>query len=90
MQKWSFFAKVTDQADFDKWVKDVKNGKHQSLTWDYFWSDLFKDSIDNPVAYYSHVDKNLFNDIVMSYMMPNYKPGDMACNMSGMHMHHDM
>ncbi|WP_234366848.1 COX aromatic rich motif-containing protein, partial [Francisella tularensis] len=58
--------------------------------WGYLWSDLFKDSIDNPVAYYSHVDKNLFNDIVMSYMMPNYKPGDMASNMSGMHMHHDM
>lgn len=87
-----FYAKVTSQAVFDKWVKEVKNGKHQSLTWDYFWSDLVKDSINNPVAYYSHVDKNLFNDIVMYYMMPNYKPGDMADNMSGMgmHTHHSM
>ncbi|MFV9972202.1 MAG: ubiquinol oxidase subunit II [Francisella endosymbiont of Hyalomma asiaticum] len=86
-----FYAKVTSQSDFDKWVKEVKNGKHQSLTWDYFWNDLVKDSINNPVAYYSHVDKNLFNDIVMYYMMPNYNPGDMANNMSsmGMHMHHN-
>ncbi|MDE4944998.1 COX aromatic rich motif-containing protein, partial [Francisella tularensis] len=52
--------------------------------------DIFKDSIDNQVAYYSHVDKNLFNDIVMYYMMPNYKTGDMASNMYGMHLHHDM
>lgn len=86
-----FYVKVTSQSDFDKWVK-VKYGKHQSLTWEYFWNDLVKDSINNPVAYYSHVDKNLFNDIVMYYMMPNYKPGDMANNMSsmGIHMHHNM
>ncbi|MDE5009214.1 COX aromatic rich motif-containing protein, partial [Francisella tularensis] len=51
-----------------------KNGKHQSLTFYYFWSDLVKDSIDNPVSYYSHVDNNLFNYIVMSYMMTNYNP----------------
>ncbi|AIT09772.1 cytochrome O ubiquinol oxidase [Candidatus Francisella endociliophora] len=83
-----FYTKVTSQNDFDNWVKEVKDGKHQDLTWDYFWSDLVKDSENNPVAYYSHVDKNLFGDIVMSYMMPNYKPGDMAEGMSGMHMHH--
>ncbi|API86021.1 ubiquinol oxidase subunit II [Francisella uliginis] len=80
-----FYAKVTDQADFNKWVKEVKDGKHQSLTWNYFWKDLVKDSINNPVAYYSHVDKNLFNHIVMSYMMPNYKPENMA---NAMPMHH--
>lgn len=83
-----FYTKVTSQEDFENWVKKVKNGGHKDLTWDYFWSDLIKDSVDNPVTYYSHVDKNLFNDIVMSYMMPNYKPGDMAEGMSGKHMHH--
>ncbi|QIV95210.1 ubiquinol oxidase subunit II [Allofrancisella frigidaquae] len=81
-----FYTKVTDQDSFDKWVKEVKDGKHKSLTWDYFWKNLVKQSIDDPVTYYSHVDGNLFNDIVMSYMMPNYKPGDM----DHMHMHHSM
>ena len=72
-----FYAHVVDQGDFDGWVDDVKNGSHQALTWDYFWSDLVKQSIGNPAAYYSDVDENLFSDIVMSYMMPDYKPGDM-------------
>ncbi|MGQ4004619.1 ubiquinol oxidase subunit II [Francisellaceae bacterium CB52] len=83
-----FYAEVSDQKDYDSWVKEVRDGKHQALTWDYFWSDLVKPSIGNPVAYYSDVDNNLFGDITMSYMMPNYKPGDMA-KMGDMH-HMDM
>ena len=83
-----FYAEVSDQKDYDSWVKEVRDGKHQALTWDYFWSDLVKPSIGNPVAYYSDVDKNLFSDITISYMMPNYKPGDMA-KMGDMH-HMDM
>ncbi|GAB4221870.1 MAG: ubiquinol oxidase subunit II [Francisella sp.] len=81
-----FYAKVTTQDNFDKWVNEVKNS-NQSLTWDYFWGNLVKDSINNKVTYYSHVDDNLFNDIVMYYMMPNYKPGEMTGDMSGMNMH---
>jgi cytochrome o ubiquinol oxidase subunit 2 len=83
-----FYAEVSDEKDFDSWVHEVKDGKHQALTWDYFWSDLVKPSIGNPVSYYSDVDNNLFSDITMSYMMPNYKPGDMA-KMGDMH-HMDM
>ena len=83
-----FYAEVSDQKDYDSWVKEVRDGKHQALTWDYFWSDLVKPSIGNPVAYYYDVDNNLFGDITMSYMMPNYKPGDMA-KMGDMH-HMDM
>ncbi len=78
-----FYAEVTDEKDYDSWVKEVKDGKHQALTWDYFWSDLVPQSIGNPVTYYSDVDNNLFGDITMSYMMPDYKPGDME-NMGGM------
>ena len=81
-----FYAEVTDEKNFDSWIKEVKNGKHQVLTWDYFWNDLAKQSIGNQVAYYSDVDKNLFSDIVMSYMMPNYKPGDMEKMGGDMHM----
>jgi cytochrome o ubiquinol oxidase subunit 2 len=83
-----FYTEVSDQKDFDSWVTKVRDGKHQALTWDYFWDDLVKQSIGNPVTYYSDVDKNLFGDITMSYMMPNYKPGDME-KMGDMH-HMDM
>lgn len=79
-----FYAEVSDEKDFESWVEEVRNGKHQALTWDYFWSKLVKPSIGNPVTYYSDVDENLFNDITMSYMMPDYKQGDME-GMSGMH-----
>lgn len=76
-----FYADATSESDFNKWVSKVKTSK-KDLTWDFFWDHLAKQSINNPVTYYGQVDKNLFNDIVMYYMMPNYKPGMMG------HMHH--
>ncbi len=76
-----FYADATVKADFDQWVTEVKSDK-KNLTWDYFWDHLVIRSVNNPVTYYGQVDKNLFNDIVMYYMMPNYKPGMMG------HMHH--
>ncbi|APC97482.1 ubiquinol oxidase subunit II [Francisella frigiditurris] len=83
-----FYAEVVNQDNFDQWVKEIKSSNDPSLTWGYFWNNLVKDSVNNPVTYYSNVDKNLFNDITMSYMMPNYKPGDME-KMGNMH-HMDM
>ncbi|MBK2123662.1 ubiquinol oxidase subunit II [Fangia hongkongensis] len=76
-----FYAKATSEEGFNKWVKQVK-ASQKDLTWNYFWDHLVKRSIDNPVTYYGTVDKNLFQDVVMSYMMPDYKPGMM--------MHHHM
>ena len=80
-----FYAHATSEADFNKWVTEVKSDK-KDLTWDYFWNQLVKQSTDNPVTYYGKVDRNIFNDIVMYYMMPNYKPGMMEQmhDMSGM------
>lgn len=76
-----FYADATSEADFDKWMTKLKTAK-KKLTWDYFWGHLVKRSINDSVTYYGQVDKNLFNDIVMYYMMPNYKPDIMG------HMHH--
>ena len=55
-----FYAEVSDKKEYNSWVKEVRDGKHQALTWDYFWSNLVKPSIADPVAYFSDVDKNLF------------------------------
>ena len=79
-----FNTYVTTDKDFNSWVKEVKDSDTKALTWDYFWSDLVKQSIANPVAYYSNVDKNLFMDITMSFMAPNYKDGGMK-NMGDLH-----
>lgn len=77
-----FYTTATSQKNFEQWIEKAKKTK-SALTWRYFWQTLVKPSINNPVTYYGSVQKNLFDDIVMSYMMPNYRPG-----MMGMMMHH--
>lgn len=69
-----FYADATSEVEFDKWIAKVKM-VNRNLTWNYFWDYLLKKSINHPVTYYGQVDKNLFNDIVMYYMVPTYKPG---------------
>ncbi len=76
-----FYADVTSEQNFNDWIAEVKTDK-KTLTWEYFWDHLMKQSINDPVTYYGHVDKNLFNEIIMYYMIPNYKRGMMG------HMHH--
>ena len=77
-----FYAEATSEENFNKWVLKVKSDKKE-LTWHYYWDNLVKKSINHPVTYYGQVDKNLFNDIVMYYMIPNHKPSMMMG-----HMHH--
>ncbi|WP_119343077.1 ubiquinol oxidase subunit II [Facilibium subflavum] len=76
-----FYAKATSEKDFKAWVEKVKQS-NKVLNWKTFWDGLAKPSINNPVSYYGQVEDKLFDDVVMSYMMPNYKPGQM------MHMMH--
>ena len=62
------------QADFDKWVSDVKaNSSANNLTHANY-VELAKASENNPVAYYGKVDDGLFHTIVMKYMQAH---GDM-------------
>ncbi|KDC48144.1 ubiquinol oxidase subunit II [Pseudoalteromonas fuliginea] len=62
------------QADFDKWVSDVKaNSSANNLTHANY-VELAKASENNPVAYYGKVDDALFHTIVMKYMQAH---GDM-------------
>lgn len=61
----TFIAKSTSQSDFDDWVSHVKESTLQ-LT-DPIYHELVKCSINNPIALYSYVEKDLFNKIVMKY-----------------------
>jgi cytochrome o ubiquinol oxidase subunit 2 len=64
-----FTAKSLTSEDFNKWVKSVKKSAKNKLTMDTY-NQLAKPSENTPVGYYSSVSNNLFNDIMMKYMMP--------------------
>lgn len=61
----TFVAKSSSQSDFETWVDNVKEAPLQ-LT-DEIYEELTKRSI-NTMTLYSHVEKDLFNKIVMKYM----------------------
>ena len=64
-----FNTDVTSPEDFAAWVKKTRSSSEQ-LTTAVFWDKLMKKSINDPVAYYGHVDDGLFDNIIMHYMMP--------------------
>ena len=63
-----FRANSVSQADFDKWVANVKQSPNTLDQSQY--AALSAPSQDDPVTLYSSVDENLYNDTVMKYMMP--------------------
>lgn len=62
----TFAVKSTSQSDFEHWVDEVRRSPLQ-LT-DDIYNELYKRSINNPIALYSSVEKDLFHKIVMKYM----------------------
>lgn len=64
----TFVVKSTSQSDFDQWVAHVKESPQQ-LT-DPIYNELVKSSKKNPITFYSFVETDLFNKIVMKYMEP--------------------
>jgi len=66
----NFTARVSSQKEFDEWVKSVKaKSSNPSLTLERY-NDIMKDSENNPVEYFSSVSPNLFNIVLMKFMMP--------------------
>ena len=63
----TFVAKSTSQSEFDEWVAYVKQSPIQ-LT-DLVYGELTKLSKNDPITVYSYVEKDLFNKIVMKYML---------------------
>lgn len=63
-----FVARASSQADFDAWMRRMKESPN-TLNLDEY-NKLAEPSENNPVAYYSSVQENLYNTIVMKFMPP--------------------
>lgn len=68
--KMRFTAQARNEADFTKWVDDVK-ASPKTLSMERYVA-LSKDSIDHPVTLYGTVADNLYDTTVMKYMMPTH------------------
>jgi cytochrome o ubiquinol oxidase subunit 2 len=69
-----FKVKVVDKKTYDAWIEEVKQSPN-TLTGPVY-NQLAQQSENHPVVYYGSVRKSLFNDVIMSYMMPYMKMGD--------------
>jgi len=63
-----FRANSVSQADFDQWVANVKQSPN--ILGQSQYAALSAPSQNVPVTLYSAVDKSLYNDAIMKYMMP--------------------
>lgn len=66
-----FVARAATDADFDAWLAEVKKSPNQLSVAAY--KELAQQSEDNPVTYYSSVEGDLFNAIIMKFMMPGHE-----------------
>ncbi|MDQ5921440.1 MAG: cytochrome o ubiquinol oxidase subunit [Pseudomonadota bacterium] len=65
-----FVARAVSKSDFDQWVEKVRQSKQTLSAQEY--KELSMPSEDNPVAEYSSVQKDLFDNIIMKFMMPGH------------------
>ncbi|MDI1353253.1 MAG: COX aromatic rich motif-containing protein, partial [bacterium] len=65
----TFNTDASSAEDFSKWVATVKTSSEQ-LTSAVFWDQLVPKSINDPVKQFGTVEPNLFDSIIMHYMMP--------------------
>jgi cytochrome o ubiquinol oxidase subunit II len=63
-----FTARAVSANDFGSWSQAVKQAPSHLMASTY--AQLAKPSRANPVAYYSNVQNNLYNNTVMKFMMP--------------------
>ncbi len=64
-----FTARASSQSDFDTWVRQIKLSS-RSLNFTTY-NKLAIPSENNPVTSYASVDKDLYNGIMMKFMMPS-------------------
>ncbi len=64
-----FIAHATTQDDFSAWVASTKNAP--AILDNEEYSKLREQSENDPVRYYSAAEENLFDSIIMRYMMPH-------------------
>lgn len=63
-----FIAQSTNQKDFDSWIQGTK-ASYPVLTFSEY-DKLVQPSENTPPAYYSSSDPNLYDTVIMKYMMP--------------------
>ena len=63
-----FTAKSTTQAEFDQWVSQVKQSPKQLTLESY--KQVLQQSENNPAEYFQLLQVDLFDRILMKYMMP--------------------
>jgi cytochrome o ubiquinol oxidase subunit II len=80
----NFTAKAVSIADFNSWVMNIR-ASNRPLTANTY-STLAASSTYNPVSYYSSVDPDLYNTVMMNYMMPHTAQSMGSMPMSGMDM----
>jgi len=73
-----FDTKAVPVGDFSNWVAGVKDSP-KKLTFDNY-AKLALESENNPVAYYSGNAENLYDNIIMKYMMPGHQMGSPSDN----------
>lgn len=61
-----FVTRVATEKDFDNWITEVRSAPY-SLT-HVVYTELAKQSKNNPVVYYSSVEENLYSTIMMKFM----------------------
>jgi cytochrome o ubiquinol oxidase subunit 2 len=66
-----FLAKASSDEEFAQWVEGVKQSGASLGAAEY--KQLVKPSSDQPASYYVLTGKNLFDQIVMQFMVPNEK-----------------
>ena len=80
-----FDVKVTSEEEYQNWLNTIKQNNHPFLFADY--QVLSKPELITTHAFYSSVDPNLYDTILMKDMMPTPTPGGMDnMNMQGMDM----
>lgn len=73
-----FKTRAVSSGDFDQWVQTaLRSSQHLSQT---SYNKLARPSQDNRPSVYAGVQQNLYDTIVMKYMMPMSEPKDMADN----------
>lgn len=88
-----FTARASSSAEFTNWVKTTKASSKKLDAAEY--ATLRQQTIAHPVTYYQLSDRNLYDTIVMKYMMPTEsdKSTDSTMDMKDMdmdmHHHHE-
>lgn len=60
-----FIARASTNEEFDAWVKDIKSKSGNLDTEEY--KNLLKPSLNNQATYYSRIDSNLFDALLIKY-----------------------